>query len=116
MKCRFGVHIADGHLALFSSDPTVAAYAQHEKSLIASWRSRREKFVKKRTRDLLANETAQRIGLGVPVNRPTSTRDGMTIKYQQFEREDSARPVPPWPWPLVNLLDTLEKHFRLELI
>ena len=40
----------------------------------------------------------------------------MTIKYQQFEREDSARPVPPWPWPLVNLLDTPEKRNRLELI
>ena len=24
--------------------------------------------------------------------------------------------VPPWPWPLVNLLDTPEKHNRLELI
>ena len=48
--------------------------------------------------------------------RPNSTRDGMTIKFQQFDREDSARPVPPWPWPIVNLLDTPEKHHRLELI
>lgn len=58
------------------------------------------------------------MGLGVPrdSDRPTSTRDGITIKYQQFEREDSARPIPPWPWPIVNLLDTPEKHSRLELM
>ena len=87
-----------------------------KKSLIASWRSLREKFVNKRTQDLLANETAQRIGLRVAGNRPTSTRDGMNIKYQQFECEDSAWPVSPWPWPLVNPLDTPEKHLRLELI
>ena len=63
---------------------------------------------------LLANGTTQRLGLGVPENRCDTKTDGITVKFQQAERDDSARPVPPFPWPYVQLLNSPEELKRLQ--
>ena len=58
---------------------------------------------------LRGNGTAQPLGLGVPEDRSDTTTHGITVKFQQAEREDSARPIPPFPWPYVYLLITSEE-------
>ena len=101
-------------MTLFHEDPTIVAFSAHLKDLIKRWRERREAFVAKKMEILRANGTAQRLGLGIPEKRCDTTEDGITVKFQQAERDDSARPVPPFPWPYVQLLNSPEELKRLQ--
>jgi hypothetical protein len=80
------------------------------------WKEKRSAFVHERSSELADNDAARILHLGLPEERPTTVRDGVTIQYQQAELEISARPVPPFPFPMSQLLDTPEKQARLDAV
>jgi len=67
---------------------------------LKDWREKRRKFVRSRSLELTDDDVAKVLNLGAPVEEPTSVRDDVTVKCQQAELACSARPVPPFPFPI----------------
>ena len=99
---------------MFGADPAVAAYVVHATSEM-------DKTCCTRKLDLLhtafdGDSTTQNLNLGPKEGRKFRERDNFADGLQCVDPPESARPNTPFPFKPQNLLDSIEKKERLNLI
>jgi hypothetical protein len=113
---RYERHILDAVLEVCGSDSTIAAAVEHYTNKYSARQKRRESLQEKVLSVYEQDATAQNLNLG-PVKHQwrTSDSEGCISGKEYFEKDFSARPVPPFPFIIGELLDETE-HYRIRKV